>query len=195
MSNRTRWRLLVVAGLIAVIAGTYYFLSFPEREVTAALSSIPRVRVRSVWGDTHLPPKWYYAKIEVAGRPSAFIFRLTRRSFDQVGEFCFFQVGDYAVRYTAFGSFWDPRDSSQATLANAFCFDGSGGVSDGLDLFPVRIQNVQDFVQNIGTVQDTLAQWPRCPNFKDLTGPRGRYRLCTNPDVSTDVWPPYGWEK
>ena len=196
MNKRIWQRLLLGVGLIAIVTGACHFLYFGERAVTVALGAIPGVRVRSVWGSADLPPKWYYAKIDVAGAASAFIYRLTRRSFDEVGELCFFQVGAYAVRYTAFGTFWGPGFKPQATLGNAFCFDRSGGVSDGLDLFPVRIRDVQEFVQNIGVVHDALARWPRCPDFTDLTGPQGRYRLCTNPDVSNDIWPPeYGWEK
>lgn len=169
---------------------------FGERAVATALGSMPGVRVQSVWGSADLIPKWFYAKIDVTGASGAYLYKLTRESFDQNGNFCFFQVGEYAVRYTAFGTFWGPDYKAQATLSNAFCFDKSGRDSHGLDLFPVSIRNVRDFVQNIRVVQRTLERWPRCPEFKDLTGADGRYRVCTNPDVSTDTWPPQdGWEK
>jgi hypothetical protein len=38
--------------------------------------------------------------------------------FAHNGPFCLFQVGEYAVRYTAFGSFWKPGFAAQSTLEN-----------------------------------------------------------------------------
>jgi hypothetical protein len=197
MKRQALRRLLLSAATIAVVSIAYRFFYFGERAVTAALRSIPGVRVRAVWGSADLIPKWYYARIDMADGSSAYLYRLTRGSFNEEGEFCFFQVGEYAVRYTAFGNFWGPGYEPQPTGGNAFCFDGSGGVADGsLDLFPVRIRGVREFVQNVRVVEGTLARWPRCPNFDGLAGARGRYRVCTNPDVSTDIWPPeHGWQK
>jgi len=196
MKRRVLRALLLSGASIIAVATACHFFYFGERAVTAALNSIPGVRVKSVWGSADLIPNWFYAKIDVAGAPSAYLYNLTRGSFGENGDFCFFQVGEYAVRYTAYGSFWGPKSKPQATLGNAFCFDRSGGVSDGLDLFPVTIRGVREFVQNTRVVEGTLARWPRCPDFKELAGASSRYRVCTNPDVSTDVWPPgYGWAK
>lgn len=168
-----------------------------ERAVTAGLNSIPGVTVREIWPSPDLIPDWFYAKLDVAGAPSVFLYRLTRGSINEHNEgFCFFQVGAYAVRYTAYGTFWGPGFKAQPTLNNAFCFDGSGSASDGLELVQPRIRSVREFVANIGVVERTLAGWPRCPGFSDLVGANGRYRVCTNPDVSSDIWPPeHGWEK
>jgi hypothetical protein len=186
--------LLIVASIISLPVACRLV---GERAVTARLNSIRGVTVRRVWASSDLIPDWFYAKIDVAGAPSAFLYRLTRRSISENNDgFCFFQVGAYAVRYTAYGSFWGPGFKPQPTLSNAFCFDGSGSVSHGLDLFPPRIRGVREFVANIGVVEQTLAGWPKCPGFNELVGANGRYRVCTNPDVSTDIWPPeYGREK
>lgn len=189
--------LALSAVLITLAAIGYRFFFFGERAVTAALNSIPGVRLQWVSGSADLIPDWYQARIYVAGAPSAYLSTLTRQSFGENGAFCFLQVGDYAVRWTAYGNFWGPGFQPQATLSNSFCFNGSGSDSEGLDLFPVRIRNVREFVQNIQVIQDTLEEWPRCPDYKDRVDTTGRrYRVCTNPDVSTDIWPPqYGWEK
>ena len=194
--NKAIWRGLIVgAGLMAVVTTAWWFLYFGERAVTAALGSIPGVRVRSVWGSADLPPDWYYARIDVAGATSAFIYQLTRRSFDTSGELCFFQVGEYAVRYSGYGRFWGPEYEPQATGGNAFCFDESGDVRGAPGLLPVKIRGVRGFVQNISVIRDSLARWPRCPSFQHFAGVDRQYRICTNPDVSTDTWPPeYGRE-
>jgi hypothetical protein len=187
-------RILLAAIVIMMVAGAWRVLYFGERAVAAALGSLPDVRVRSVWGSADLIPKWYYARIDVEGAPSAFIYGLTRRSFEEAGDFCFFQVGEYAVRYTAYGRLWGQGIEPQASGGNSFCFDQSGDVRGGLALFPVKIRSVREFVQNIRMVRDSLASWPRCPGFRDLSGSDARYRICTNPDVLTDTWPPeHGW--
>ena len=152
------------------------------------LNSIPDVRVQSVWGSPHLPPKWYYAKIDIAGAPSAFIYGLTRQSFQTQGELCFFQVGEYSVRYTAYGRLWGAEFGPGASGANSFCFDKSGDVRGGLVLFPVKIRSVREFVQNIRVLHDSLASWPRCPDFLVRSGALARYRVCTNPDAPGDGW-------
>jgi hypothetical protein len=193
--NKTLRRSLILSAVLIIMLTTaWHFLYFGERAVTVALGSIPGVRVRSVWGSADLIPKWYYARIEIAGAPSAFVYRLTRRSFDEIGELCFFQVGEYAVRYAAYGRLRGPGFDPQPTGGNSFCFDASGDVRGGLALFPAKIRGVRDFVQNIRVIGESLARWPRCPDFQSLSGANARYRVCTNPDVSTDIWPPEdGW--
>jgi len=57
---------------------------------TGMAISIPGVTVRSVWGSPDLIPKWFYARADVEGAPSVFLFRLDRQSFDGRGRFCFF---------------------------------------------------------------------------------------------------------
>lgn len=173
-----------------LVAIASHFFYFGERAVTVALGSIPGVRVRKVWGSADLIPKWYYARIDVSGEPSAFLDRLTRRSFDDVGNFCFFQVGEYAVRYSAYGRLWGPGVEAQPTIGNSLCFDESGDVDGGLVLIPVKIRGVREFIQNIRMIRDSLARLPRCPDFQRLSGATARYRVCTNPDLSTDIWPP-----
>jgi hypothetical protein len=177
MTRRVLRGLLLSGASILAVATACRLFYFGERAVTAALSSIHGVRVESVWGSADLIPKWYYAKINVSGAPSAYLYRLTRGSFDESGEFCFFQVGEYAVRYTAYGSFWRSESKPQPTLGNAFCFDRSGRDSDGLDLFPAKIRGVREFVQNLRVVEGTLARWPRCPDFKELAGARAPITL------------------
>ena len=161
------------------VAATCRTLYFGERAVGVALGSIPDVRVRSVWGSADLVPKWYYTKIDIAGAPSAYIYRLTRQSFQTPGDFCFFQVGEYSVRYSAYGRLWGPEFGSGASGANSFCFDKSGDVRGGLVLFPVKIRSVREFVQNIRVIRDSLANWPRCPDFLVRSGAIARYRVCT----------------
>jgi hypothetical protein len=147
------------------------------------------VTVRSVSASADLIPDWFYAKVDVARGPSVFVFRLTRRSFDGPSRFCFFQVGEYAVRYAVRRTF--PSSPVQISGNNSLCFDESGEVSGGLShLFPVKIRAVREFIQNVGIIERVLAQWPRCPAYMDVVEALGRYRLCTNPDVATDIWAP-----
>jgi hypothetical protein len=191
---------VLLLGAIFIGAGeiAWRSLSFGERAVAAALTSIPGVRVQAVWGSADLPPRWYYARIDVAGAPSAYLYQLTRASFNGTDGFCFFQVGEYAVRYTAYGNFGGgtPGSNPQATLSNALCFDRSGKLSAGLEIFPAPIRGVREFVRDVQVVRRALAELPRCPQFKDLTGRHGRYRLCTDPDVSSDIYPPeHDWTK
>ena len=101
-----------------------------------ALGSIPGVRVRSVWGSADLIPKSYYARIDVAGAPSAFIYRLTRRSFDEGGELCFFQVGEYAVRYSAYGRLWVQGSRPRRRVAMPFVSTNLVTSMEDLPCFP-----------------------------------------------------------
>jgi hypothetical protein len=99
-------------------------------------------------------------------------------------------AGEYAVRDAAFGNFWGSGFKPQPTIGNALCFDRSGGVSDHeLDLFRERIRGVREFVQQIRAIQETLARWPRCPNYKSLIGAKGRSPISSRPDdcVKVDI--------
>jgi hypothetical protein len=106
------------------------------------------------------------------------VFDLTRQSFEG-GRFCFFQVGSYAVRWTLETSLGN----------NSLCFDASGEVSRLGRLFPRQIHGVREFIENARLIENVLAGWPRCPSYIELRGTDGRYRVCTNPDVSTNIWP------
>ena len=119
-----------------------------------------------------------YAKVNVHDGPSVYLFNLTRSSFDGPGGFCFFQVGSYAVRYVS-------RDG----FSNSLCFRESGDVAKLGQLFPVRIRVVGELIQQVSTIEAVLAQWPRCPGYRELTGDGGDYHVCTNSDVSVQSWP------
>jgi hypothetical protein len=151
---------------------------FGAAAVTDRLNRIPGVVAKQVWGSGDLPPTWYYAKADLEKGPRIFLFRLTRQSFS-AGPFCFFQVGDHAVRYA----------TKRGSINNSLCFDHSGAVSGLGNLFPRKIHRVEEFIEHVSAVEGVVAQWPRCPGSTELHGTDGRYWVCTNPDVSTDLWP------
>jgi hypothetical protein len=170
--------MLVIVAVIAATGAACRFLYFGERAVTLAIGSIPGAKVRAVWGEPELIPSWFYAKIDVQGGPSLFLFNLTRQSFEGPGGFCFFQVGSHAVRY-----------ASEGGINNSLCFNDSGEVAGLGRIFPVKIGGVRDFIEHAGEIERALAEWPRCPAYKELTGTTIRYRVCTNADVSIQLYP------
>ena len=169
---------LVIAAMIAAAGVGFRFLYFGEKAITQRFNSIPGASVKTVWEGPDLLPSWFYAKIDVQRGPSLYMFRLTRQSFDGPGGFCFFQVGSYAVRYV-----------SEHGISNSLCFDGSGEVSGLGRVFPVEIRVVRDFIEHAADIELALALWPRCPEYKELPGTKFRYRVCTSPDVSIQMWP------
>jgi hypothetical protein len=167
-----------VLGAIVTLIVAWRFVYFGEGAVIDRFNRIPSAVVKQVWGSADLPPEWYYAKADIRNGPSIFVFGLTRQSFEG-GRFCFLQVGSYAVRYT-----------SERGLNNSLCFDASGDVSGLGHLFPRQIHGVREFIENAHLIESVLAGWPRCPSYMELRGTDGRYRVCTNPDVSSHIWPP-----
>ncbi len=168
---------MIAAAIVALGVG-YRVLHFSEKAIAQRVASIPGASVKAVWEAPDLFPNWFYAQIDVQGGPTLYIFRLTRRSFDGPGGFCFFQIGAYAVRY-----------ASQHGISNSLCFEASGEISGLGRVFPVEIRLVRDFVEHAGDIEHTLALWPRCPDYKELTGTKSWYRVCTTPDASIQMWP------
>jgi hypothetical protein len=166
--------------LLSVIGGACDRLYFGQNAVESRLHSIPGVTVRAVWGSPDLPPRWYYATVDLTNGPSLFMFNLGRRAFDGGSGFCFFQVGAYAVRYV-----------SERGSSNSLCFDESGDVAGLGNIFPRKIRDVRDFIEHSKEIERELARWPRCPDYEEVNGRETRYHVCTNPDISTPTWPSF----
>jgi len=177
-TRRVLFGVLVIVAMIGATSAACRFFYFGENAVTLRFSSLPGASVKAVWAAPDLFPSWFYAEADVQGGPSLFMFGLTRQSFDGPGGFCFFQVGGYAVRYVSDGG-----------ISNSLCFNDAGEVSGLGRIFPVKIRVVRDLVEHAGEIERVLAEWPRCPAYKDLTGATIRYRVCTNADTSIQAWP------
>ena len=190
MKRRVLQGVLLGGASIIALGTACRLLYFGESAVTQALSAIPGVSVKRVWGNPELIADWYYAEVEIEGGPSVFIFGLARRSFEGEGGLCFFQVGRHAVRWTASDRPL-PGGVVEIGWGNSFCFDGvSGEISHGPQrVFPIRVRRVRDFIENIRDIEQELARWPRCPDYLELDE-MTHYRVCTNPDVGTDLSPP-----
>lgn len=179
--------------LLAVVAaaGGCRWVYFRElRIVTAALNSIPDVKVLSAWGNEDLTLEDIWASIEVQGSHKVLLFDLEKSSFEGGGDFCLSQIDNYAIRYTVYGDFVWGADGRRkgSSLSNCIRF---GGDNEFAALFPITIGRVQELVGSVGKVKDILAGWPRCPDFREFDSAKARYRLCTTQDVAVGEYPPH----
>lgn len=146
------------------------------RELADAMPGVSVIEVsgsREELGMDHIQ-----ATLHIAGQGSLRVGELTPQSFRAGGSFVIFQVGNYFPVATKYGYFGDSAIGLDVERLRWGSGGGIGRYGHLAELLPVPVTRVQDVVEHFQEIHQSLARWPKCPEFFEHRAGRVCYRLC-----------------
>ena len=152
------------------------------RQITDKLRQIPNVTVVNAGGNEDVTFEDIFAELRIDGHATLALTQLTSDAFDGGAPFYVSRVGNLEPRVTSFG-FQGVFETATGKPVKSVSFGSAIAAGDNELAHSVccaRYQTVPQAISAWKSLEAELADWPRCPGFREVVGASGTiYRYCT----------------
>lgn len=180
---------LLVVGLFVWLRWGYYD---ELRYVEERFRELPGVTLLRAGGNEDITLEDLWAEIRVGDHDRIEFVGLTRHAFSAEHAVMIGHIAGLAPRVTGYGYFGTYKtatgEPTKTTSFAAVADFGPGGLF--FDQVASPVLNVAVAVARYHDIAAVLANWPRCPAFKELQDTKGSlYRYCSQPTNESPCYP------